>query len=199
MKIILASGSPRRKEILSAVCKDLEIIPSGADEISDPSLLPCELAEQNAIVKGNDVYERMKEGGRISDGTYVISADTVVECFGEIFDKPRDRTDAEYMITSLSGTAHSVHTGYCIIRLSDGERVSGFDSTYVTFTELDPSDVAYIIENDNPYDKAGGYAIQGAAAPFICGITGCYNNVVGFPLQAVRAAMLENFGVKIEE
>ncbi|MBE6670391.1 MAG: septum formation protein Maf [Ruminococcaceae bacterium] len=196
MKIILASNSPRRKEILSSVCQNLEIIPSKAEEISDPSLLPCELAEQNAIVKGEEVYERIKE--RESDDTYVISADTVVECYGEIFEKPKDRADAEYMISSLSGTAHSVHTGYCIIRLSDGMKVSGFDSTYVTFTELDADDVAYIIDNDNPYDKAGAYAIQGAAAPFICGITGCYNNVVGFPLQAVRAAMLENFGVKIE-
>ena len=197
MKIILASASPRRKEILSSVCKSIEIIPSLAEEISDPSLLPCELAEQNAIVKGGEVYERVK--GSAGGDTFIISADTVVECFGEIFEKPRDRADAEYMISSLSGTAHSVHTGYCIIRASDGARVSGFDSTYVTFTDLDADDVAYILDNDNPYDKAGAYAIQGAAAPFICGITGCYNNVVGFPLQAVRAAMLENFGVKIEE
>ena len=196
MKIILASNSPRRKEILSSVCKDLKIIPSLADEISDPTLLPCELAEQNAIVKGTEVYERIKSD--VSEDAFVISADTVVECFGEVFEKPADKAEATYMISSLSGTAHSVHTGYCIIRMSDGARVSGFDSTYVTFTDLDAEDVEYIIENDNPYDKAGGYAIQGAAAPFICGITGCYNNVVGFPLQAVRAAMLENFGVKIE-
>lgn len=198
MKIILASNSPRRKEILSSVCKDLEIIPSNADEISSSDLLPCEIAEENARIKASDVYNKQKDTKTDSD-TFIIAADTVVECFGEIYGKPKDRADAEYMITSLSGTAHSVHTGYCIIRMSDGMQISGFDSTYVTFAELDHDDVMYIINNDYPYDKAGGYAIQGAASLFICGITGCYNNVVGFPLQAVRAAMLESFGVKLEK
>lgn len=199
MNIILASNSPRRKEILSSVCKNLEIFPSNAEEISNSDLLPCEIAEENAKIKGSDVYNTLKNTKFFDDETFIIAADTVVECYGEIYGKPKNPAEAEYMITSLSGTAHSVHTGYCVIRMSDGMQISGFDSTYVTFAELDHDDVMYIINNDNPYDKAGGYAIQGAASLFVCGITGCYNNVVGFPLQAVRAAMLENFGVKLEK
>ena len=196
MKLILASNSPRRREILSGMGLEFTVCPSCADEICDPALEPFELTEQNALIKGRDVYEKMKES--VTEDGFIISADTVVDFYGEALGKPKDREDAVRMLSSLSGGAHSVHTGYAIIRLSDGAEVSGVETTYVTFAELSEDDVNYIIEHDNPYDKAGSYAIQGAAMPFICGITGCYMNVVGLPVAAIRAAMLENFGVKLE-
>lgn len=196
MKLILASKSPRRREILSGMGLEFTVCPSGADEICDPALEPFELTEQNALIKGRDVYEKLKDS--VTEDGFIISADTVVDFYGEALGKPKDREDAVRMLSSLSGGAHSVHTGYAVIRLSDGAEVSGVETTYVTFAELSEDDVNYIIEHDNPYDKAGSYAIQGAAMPFICGITGCYMNVVGLPVAAIRAAMLENFGVKLE-
>ncbi len=196
MKLILASNSPRRREILSGMRLEFTVCPSYAGEICDPALEPFELTEQNALIKGRDVYEKLKDSV-VEDG-FIISADTVVDFYGEALGKPKDREDAVRMLSSLSGGAHSVHTGYAIIRLSDGAEVSGVETTYVTFADLSTDDIEYILDHDNPYDKAGSYAIQGAAMPFICGITGCYMNVVGLPVAAIRAAMLENFGVKLE-
>ena len=101
---------------------------------------------------------------------------------GTVYGKPKNYDEAFSMLSSMSGTAHAVHTGYSVIRCSDGTEISDTETTYVTFDELSASDVENIIKGDSPYDKAGAYAIQGSAAPYICGITGCYLNVVGFPL-----------------
>ncbi len=198
-RFILASNSPRRKEILSSIGLDFEVIPSSADEIDDAELLPFEIAEENARLKGREVYSRLPDVDGIHDEIYIISADTVVDMAGEVLGKPRDREDAVRMLSMYSGAAHSVHTGYSIIRCSDGTEVSDVETTYVTFDELSQEDIEYIIEHDNPYDKAGAYAIQGSAAPFICGITGCYMNVVGLPLHALRRAFLDNFGVRLKK
>ncbi len=199
VKLILASNSPRRKEILASTGAKFEVIVSNADEIEDTDLLPFEVAEENARLKGREVYSRLPDVDGINDELYILSADTVVDVAGKIYGKPHSREEAEEMLRSYSESAHSVHTGYSIIRCSDGTEVSATETTYVTFDALTDKDIAYIIDNDNPYDKAGAYAIQGSAAPFICGITGCYMNVVGLPLHTVRYAMLDNFGVRIEE
>lgn len=199
IKIILASNSPRRKEILSSIGTKFTVIPSNAEEISDPSLLPFEIAEENARLKGREVYARTPDVDGVNEEIYIISADTVVDFGGNVFGKPKDREEAVAMLTALSGSAHSVHTGYSVIRVSDGTEISDCESTYVTFDDLGEDDINYIINNDSPYDKAGAYAIQGSAAPFICGITGCYMNVVGLPLHALRKAMFDNFGIKLED
>ena len=197
--LILASNSPRRKEILSSVRAKFTVIPSNADEITDSTLLPYEIACENARLKGRDVYAQTPDVDGESEEIFVIAADTVVDFCGTVYGKPKDRNEAVAMLTSISGTAHAVHTGYSIIRCSDGTEISDTETTYVTFDELSEHDVESIISGDSPYDKAGAYAIQGSAAPYICGITGCYLNVVGFPLHAIRRAMLDNFGVALED
>jgi septum formation protein len=197
--VILASNSPRRKEILSSLGTKFTVIPSNADEISDSDLLPFELACENARLKGRDVYSKTPDVDGENEEIFVISADTVVDFCGTVYGKPKDYDEAFSMLSSMSGTAHAVHTGYSVIRCSDGTEISDTETTYVTFDELSASDVENIIKGDSPYDKAGAYAIQGSAAPYICGITGCYLNVVGFPLHAIRRAMLDNFGVALED
>ncbi len=199
IKLILASNSPRRKEILASTGASFEVIVSNAAELEDGDLLPYEIATENARLKGREVYSRVPDVDGTEEEIFIIAADTVVDMMGELLGKPRDRADAERMLSMYSGAAHSVHTGYSVIRCSDGTEVSDVETTYVTFDELDEKDIGYIIENDNPYDKAGAYAIQGSAAPFICGITGCYSNVVGLPIHSVRRAILDNFGIRIEE
>ena len=197
--VILASNSPRRKDILSSIGTKFCVVPSNAEEINDSEFLPFELACENAKLKGREVYSRTPDVDGVSEEIFVISADTVVDFCGTVYGKPKSREEAFEMLSSLSGTAHAVHTGYSVIRCSDGTEVSDTETTYVTFDELSENDVNNIIEKDNPYDKAGAYAIQGSAAPYICGITGCYLNVIGFPLHAVRRAMLDNFGIALED
>ncbi len=198
VRFILASNSPRRKEILSSIGLRFDVIPSLAEETDSPELLPFEVAGENARIKGREVYSRAPDVDGINEEIYIISADTVVDMAGEVLGKPQNREDAFRMLSSYSGSAHSVHTGYSVIRCSDGTEFSDVETTYVTFDELTKDDINFIIDNDNPYDKAGAYAIQGSAAPFICGITGCYMNVVGLPLHALRRAFLDNFGVRLE-
>lgn len=176
-KIVLASGSPRRKELLSQVGLEFEVKVSKIEEKitkSEPKDVVMELSCQ----KAKAVWEELKE-----DQPIVIGADTVVSVDGKILGKPRDRKEAHDMIKMLSGKAHSVFTGVTLI--VDGHYNTFAEETKVFVYEMDEESIQKYIDSDEPYDKAGAYGIQGRFAAFVKGIEGDYNNVVGLPVARI--------------
>lgn len=189
MKYILASASPRRKEILENLGLSFSVLTSFADEeseIKDPEALTEELARR----KGEAVKNLLLSKDSLDDDTVIISADTVVFCDGEILGKPHDKADAERMIRMLSGKTHTVTSGVALIYR--GKTVSASSTTEVTFDTLDEEFIYNYVNSDEPYDKAGSYAIQGKAAPIISGINGCYFNVVGLPVNCLCSLAKKN-------
>lgn len=177
--IILASASPRRKELLSMICDDFAVIVSDCEEIvsgTEPEEVTAGLSRQKAeaVAKGRA-------------NALVIGADTVVSIGGNILGKPKDRAQADAMLRMLSGKTHEVSTGVTVIRTgSDGSVVwqSSFaETTLVRVSELDEEEIRAYLGTDEPYDKAGAYGIQGEFGKYISGIEGDYNNVVGLPVH----------------
>lgn len=171
--IILASGSPRRKEILDLAELDFGVMPSNAEEITTKTA-PHEVVMELALIKAKDIYEKTDKQ------SMVVGADTVVAYQGQILGKPADKEDAKRMLFMLSGQTHEVYTGVCVIE--DGEAKTFYEETKVTFYEISEDEIDHYIETGEPMDKAGSYGIQGKAAVFIKGIEGDYYNVVGFPI-----------------
>ena len=194
MKYILASASPRRKEILENFGLDFNVITSDADENSDVKD-PAALTEELARRKGEAVRDLLISRGELDDETVIISADTVVYAGGNILGKPCDKADAERMLRSLSDSTHSVTSGIALIY--KGKTVSEAVTTLVTFDELDEDFIADYIASDEPYDKAGAYAIQGKAGEVIKKIDGCYFNVVGLPFNRLCHLAKDN-GIPFE-
>ena len=182
-KIILASGSPRRKELLSLYTTDFTVCVSDFDESAVSTDTPAHLVEQLARGKCLAV-------AKDHPGAVVIGCDTVVDVQGEVFGKPHSVEDAKRMLRALSGAAHEVHTGVCI---SDGKRTESFvDSCRVTFFPLSEAEIDAYAATKEPYDKAGAYAIQGRAALWLDAIEGDYYTIMGLPLsRTVR--LLEQF------
>ncbi|ASA77876.1 Maf-like protein [Thermococcus sp. 5-4] len=172
--LVLASASPRRREILARFIREFEVIPSRASEECDLEN-PAEYALELARRKAREVYGRV--------GGTVIGADTVVSIDGHILGKPGSKEEAFEMLRLLSGKVHRVTTGYCIIH--EGMEISGVVITEVKFRELDDDIIETYIETGEPMDKAGAYGIQGKAGLFVEWIRGDYYNVVGFPLEIV--------------
>ncbi len=183
LPIILASGSPRRRELLSMIVSDYTVLTSDVDESAIVGDTPAETAGKLAEAKCLAVAKEHPD-------SIVIGCDTVVDWNKTIFGKPKDRADAVRMLTALSGTTHKVHTGVCICQ---GEKKELLVCTSeVEFYPIDPELMQRYVETDEPYDKAGGYAIQGTAALFCKEIRGCYYNIMGFPVSRV-AQMLKKF------
>jgi septum formation protein len=177
MKLILASASPRRAEILRSAGLPFSVLHSAIDETPLPNETPNALVHRLAGEKADLVAAR-SVGPAI-----VIAADTVVALDGHILNKPRSTDEARSMLQNLSGRAHSVLTGVCLIRLPDVERREFTESTLVHFNRLTEEDISCYLATDEPHDKAGAYAIQGQAGRYIPRIEGCYFNVVGLPLS----------------
>lgn len=171
--IILASASPRRKEILQLADLSFNIMPSDAEEITTKTE-PQEVVMELASIKAKDIYERSDKQ------SMVVGADTVVAYKGQILGKPSDEEDARRMLSMLSGQTHEVYTGVCVIE--DGQIKTFYEETKVTFYEISEDEINRYIGTGEPMDKAGSYGIQGKAAVFIKGIEGDYYNVVGFPI-----------------
>lgn len=183
MSLILASGSPRRKELLAMINPDFTVVPSAFDESGLTAENPAALAQKLAVGKCGDVAAAHPKD-------IVIGCDTVVEFEGQVFGKPKNKEDARRMLTALSGAEHQVHTGVCI---RSGEKEEALVATSVVkFYPLSREQIESYISTDEPYDKAGGYGIQGTAALFCREIRGCYYNIMGFPVSRV-ARMLKNF------
>ena len=171
--IILASASPRRKEILELADLKFDVMPSDAQEITTKTA-PNEVVMELASIKAKDIYKKSEKQ------SMVVGADTVVAYQGQILGKPTDEADAKRMLTMLSGQTHEVYTGVCVIE--DGKTKTFYEETKVTFYEISDEQIDRYIKTGEPMDKAGSYGIQGKAAVFIKGIEGDYYNVVGFPI-----------------
>lgn len=191
MRIILASKSPRRKEILENLGLKFEIIVADADESSDIRD-PHELVATLAARKGRAVLGKL-DGDTVD--TLIIASDTLVYADGEFLGKPRDKTDAERMIRMLSGERHEVVSG--IYLYLNGKEVSAATATGVVFDKMTEGEIAAYLATDEPYDKAGAYAIQGKASAYISGIEGDYFNVVGLPVNLLKRTLKERFDIDI--
>lgn len=173
--IVLASASPRRRELLAAAGFDFDIIPAKGEEImteTDPDKAVMALAAQKA-----------REISAVRPGDTVIGADTIVFCAGEFLGKPKDAEDAKRMLRLLSGRTHSVYTGVCVIR--GGTETAFADKTEVEFYPLSESEIESYVDSSEPFDKAGAYGIQGRGCVLVKGITGDYYNVMGLPVARV--------------
>ena len=175
MKLILASSSPRRKELLSKLDYPFEIIPSGVEENATASN-PRELVQELAELKATDVFARHPD-------CIVIGCDTVVDFRGEIMGKPKDHDDASRMLHALSGKTHYVHTGVCI--LSPVGKWLFCDSTEVNFRKLSEKEIAEYVANGEADGKAGAYGIQDDSH-FAASFKGDFDNVVGLPVYRVK-------------
>ena len=176
---ILASASPRRRELLREAGASFICVASNCDESVDSGLPVSEQAVAIAKAKAHDVLAAL--GG--DDSHPVIGCDTIVVLDGEIFNKPADVADARRMLRALSGKTHQVISGVCV--LFAGGEVSFAQTTSVTFRELGEREISDYIASGEPFDKAGGYGIQGGASKFVEGLEGSYSNVVGFPIESV--------------
>jgi septum formation protein len=184
-KLILASASPRRAEILRDAGFAFTVMSSAVDETPIPGESAQDLVQRLADAKAELV------AARAVGPAIVIAADTAVLIDGEILGKPRTTEDASHMLTRLGGRVHSVLTGVTLIRLPDVERRSFIESTLVHFAPLSPEALTHYLATEEPFDKAGAYAIQGRAGRYIPRIEGCYYNVVGLPLARLCHALSE--------
>lgn len=191
MHFILASQSPRRREILSMAGLDFEVITSDADERC-AERDPHRFVEILSARKGEAVRDRLLRDGRDLSDTVIIASDTVVFCDGQIFGKPKNAEDAKRMLRAYSGREHEVVSG---IYLAKGG-VSGVahESAFVSFDPMTKEQIDRYVERVKPYDKAGAYAIQGSASVWISGIRGDYFNVVGLPLHRLAVLYKTTFG-----
>lgn len=187
MGLILASGSPRRRQLLEQIGLTFVVRSSDVDESVSPGLTPAQVVESLSARKGEAV------AAEAAPGDLVLSADTVVALDGAILGKPRDRAEAEAMLTALSGRTHQVYTGVTL--LQDGRRLTEHEVTAVTFRPLSPEEIAAYVSTGEPMDKAGAYGIQGLGALLVERLEGDYFNVMGLPLCRL-GQMLAQFGVR---
>ena len=174
--LILASKSPRRKELLKQIGIPFVVVVSDAEEVSGNSWTPAALVVENAKRKARAVAEKYPDSP-------VLGADTVVSSEGKIFGKPKDKDEARKMLTALSGKMHEVTTGLALINRNEIRTTNV--TTKVFFDTMTKADIDAYIATEEPMDKAGAYALQGKAARFIEKIEGSYSNVVGLPLNAL--------------
>ena len=193
---VLASKSPRRSEILQNLGIPFSVVTAETDERSDVTD-PEALVELLSRRKGEAVASLLRERGELTADTVILSSDTVVALDGEILGKPQGRADAERMLRALSGRRHRVISGVCLI---SGERIAlSHEVTEVEFDEIPEASLSRYLDSDEPYDKAGAYAIQGRAGVYIKGIEGDYFNVVGLPVNLLKNTLKEKFGIDLCE
>ncbi|MBP3595427.1 MAG: septum formation protein Maf [Lachnospiraceae bacterium] len=189
-QIILASGSPRRKELLELIGVEFKIITSNKEEVIT-STNPEEVVKELSMMKAEDVAEG------VTGPAIILGADTVVAHGGRILGKPKDKDDAFRMIRSFADEDHYVYTGVCIIKKeADGsvKKISFAEGTKVTVYPMSDEEIERYVASGEPMDKAGAYAIQGLFAPYIKGIEGDYYNIVGFPIAGIYQR-LKNEGI----
>ena len=172
--MILASQSPRRKELLGFISSDFRIIPAVGEEIVPEGATPEETVLALSRQKAEEIFAANK-------GETIVAADTIVAIDGEILGKPRDKEHAAEMLRKLSGRVHSVFTGVCVI-FADGSRENFAEETKVEFYELSEREIADYIATGDPMDKAGAYGIQEKGAANVKGIVGDFYNVMGLPV-----------------
>jgi septum formation protein len=185
MKLILASASVRRAEVLHDAGLSFSVLSSAVDETPMPGESPSELVQRLADAKAELV------AARAVGPAIVIAADTEVVLDGQVLGKPRTSEDARQMLAKLSARTHSVLTGVTLIRLPDVERRSFIETTRVQFAPIPDEEITRYLATGEPFDKAGSYAIQGRAGRYVPRIEGCYFNIVGLPLARLCQALTE--------
>jgi septum formation protein len=176
--IILASQSSRRRHLLEAAGLNFQVVPSQINESDFEALAPAAYAKTLAQAKATDVAEK-------HPGCWVIGADSIVLINGEILEKPASTFDARRMIGLLNGNTHQVLTGYAIVHAGNAHVFSDVEITEVTFKRMTDEEMEWYVQTPEPYDKAGGYAIQGLGSFMVRQIKGSYTNVVGLPVCEV--------------
>ncbi|RNB86200.1 Maf family protein [Brevibacillus panacihumi] len=187
--LILASSSPRRKELLQTLGLPFTIQSSDVDETTNPGMLPHEIVEELALRKARKIASGLTEG-------VVLGSDTIVVLNGEILGKPVDEADAYRMLHALQGCEHTVYSGVALIDAMSGQSEVSHSHTQVRIRPLAPDEIRAYIATREPMDKAGSYAIQGIGATLVEGIVGDYFTVVGLPLR-LTASMLSRFGIQV--
>ncbi len=188
MSIVLASSSPRRRELLVMLgVENLKIIPALGEEVFSKDMLPTDIVSELSLAKASEV------SAHCPDTDVIIAADTIVVLDGRIMGKPADKTGAFQMLSALSGNTHDVYTGVTVIR---GEAINTeFERTSVHFRDLSEREILSYIETNEPMDKAGAYGVQGIGSLFVESIEGDFFNVMGLPLCRL-SKMLEKLGVR---
>lgn len=202
MKVVLASKSPRRKEILQNLGVKFEIITADTDESSEVTK-PDALVRELALRKGEAVANKIIADKIFStdESVLVLSSDTVVAVDERILGKPRDFSDAADMLSLIEGRDHSVYSGIAAILIEGGKcqkSVSMAEETVVRFAPMTEKEIEFYINNESVLDKAGAYAIQGIASAWIEKIDGDYFNVVGLPVRRMFKLLGEEFGITLE-
>lgn len=190
-RIILASGSPRRQNILELLRIKFECCPADIDEQFFPGEKPGDAVRRIALSKAEQVRKQVENG-------IIIAADTVVICNGEMLGKPDHAMDAFIKLSMLKGREHEVITAVCVIDAENGRGEVQVETTKVYFRDITDEEIRAYVLTGEPMDKAGAYAIQGTGAVFVEKIEGCYFNVVGLPLKNLYS-MLKRQGVKLLE
>ncbi len=181
-RLILASASPRREQLLRQLGLDFAILPGQVEEVSPEHLTPHEIAQVNAYRKARMIAKRYPDA-------LVIGADTVV-CLGTtLFEKPATLAEAESMLAHLQGRTHLVVTGVCLIHLRGHRQKCFAEATLVTFRTLHAGQIRRYLTRINPFDKAGGYAIQEEGDEIVKSIQGSFSNVVGLPVERLKAEL----------
>ncbi|MGA7104389.1 MAG: Maf family protein [Candidatus Deferrimicrobiaceae bacterium] len=182
-RLILASSSPRRRELMRAVGVTYRVVPSRVEEVPLPGEPPWRFVRRAAREKGEEV------AGRFPD-SFVLSADTIVVISGKILGKPKDPEDGARMLRELAGREHRVQTAVCLLRLENGYRDEACVTTRVWFRKLTRQEIAAYLRTGETSDKAGAYAAQGTGNLLIDRIVGSYTNVVGLPMTRVVEMLL---------
>lgn len=192
MKFILASKSPRRRELLKNIGMNFEVVESAVDESTvDKDLKPELYVQELAMLKSSSV------ASRVGEDCIVIGADTVVVFKNKIIGKPKDYDDAFSMLKSFSGSFHSVYTGISLSDGKSGKTVTDYCKTDVYFAEMSDFEISKYIDTYKPYDKAGAYGIQEYAGVFTDKIDGDYFNVVGLPVSKLYGLLKKEFEIFI--
>ena len=190
-EVILASASPRRRELLEQAGVTFRVHAVDVDETLEPDDLqqPAEAVKKLAERKAHAAVEQLLSAGYVGN-MIVLGSDTMVALGSEVFGKPEDRDEAEHMLRTLSGRTHQVHTGvsvWMVAAPADQDISLGFrtfvDTSHVTFRPVEEDELAAYLATDEPYDKAGAYAIQGTAGAFVANVDGALDTVIGLPVE----------------
>lgn len=204
IKIILASQSPRRIELLTNLGFEFEVMPADVDEVVEPDKTAAGNVIQIAKLKADTVYDRVMADGQwnASDKRrlLIIAADTTVVLDNKLLGKPADAAEAESMLRALSGRQHDVFTGVVILIKDPNNEtpteISSFEMSHVYFRQLSDPEIAAYVETGESMDKAGAYALQGIGSAFVQAIEGCFTNIIGLPVPLV-VSMLRRAGIMI--
>lgn len=198
--LVLASGSPRRQELLRRIGLTFGVRVPGIEEVRLPGEEPTVLVERLAREKALAVASELVVEGERAEGTLVIGADTCVVLDGEVLGKPADEEEAFTMLSRLSGRTHRVLTGVAVVEVhlpsEPFRQVVDHEETGVTFRPLAPEEIRRYIASGEPMDKAGAYGVQGLGSVIVTRVDGCFFNVVGLPLPRL-AGLLKEFGVEV--